>query len=397
MNLKLYHQCGHNTIWNIDSFLEDSCGEGLILSPVHRKKCDIESLDDRVKSRSLFDPQYYLPNSQKQKLKTYPFFPEIIADGFASQDFGMVALDSARGCIEFQIEQNFEKIIIPAKYFDQMDPKYTEKQSSFTLHPFLKAADEAKVSKPIIMTLPLTSHMVKSSEYRIRILNWVTKYPEISGVYVFASTEDDDLKQIQSEPFLTAYLDFLTELRNADLEVIIGYCNTEGLLYSLVEGCDITFGTFENTRSFSIDKFLINEEDKRGPAPRIYLPGLLNWVRFSQASIIKRDAPEIWNKAYISTSFGDSKLSAAVEPHFTQPELYRHHCITYASQVKELATLSPHLRFEKLKKWIKEAMELNEAIAAIPFDLEKHSRGDHLQAWLDAANSYFKRHLKKNQ
>jgi serine/threonine protein kinase len=396
MSIKLYHQCGHNTSWNVASHTEDSCGDGLILSPVHRKKSEIENMDANLKARSIFDPQYYLPNSQKLKIKTYPFFPEIIADGFATQDFSLVALDSARGCIAFQVEQGFEKVVIPARYFEQMDPKYTEKQSSFTLHPFLKAAQEVKLNKPLIMTLPLTAHMIKSPEYRVKILNWITKYPEISGVYLFASSENDELKQIQSEPFLSSYLDFLKEIRDADLEVIIGYCNTEGLLYSMIEGCDITFGTFENTRSFSIDKFVINEDEKRGPAPRIYLPGLLNWVRFSQAVIIKRDAPELWKKAYIPTTYGDTKLEAAVEPHFSQPELYRHHCVTYANQVKELALLTPIQRYETLRAWIKNAMELNEAIADIPFDLEKHGRGDHLQAWLDAANSFYKRHLKSS-
>ncbi|MFA5811018.1 MAG: hypothetical protein WC956_01645 [bacterium] len=395
MSLKLYHQCGHHTIWNLNSFTEDHCGDGLIFSPVHMNREKIECLSPEIKACSIFDPQYYLPNSQKRKLKTYPFFPEIIADGFATQDFDIVALDSARQCIDFQVKQGFDKIVIPARYYDQMDPRYTEKQSKFTLHPFLKAAEEVKNDKPLIMTLPLTAHMVISPEYRVMILNWITKYPEISGVYVFASGEDEELKQIRSEPFLSAYLDFLTELRAADLHVIVGYCNTEGLLYSLVDGCDITLGTFENTRVFSIDKFLIHDEDRYGPAARIYLPGLLNWIRFGQAKTIKHSAPDIWERAYVPTPYGDLTLAAAKEPHFTQPDLYLHHFIAYASQVRALALLSPVQRYEKLRESFRAAIELNEAIENIPFDLERYSRGDHLQAWLDTANSYYRRHLKK--
>ena len=36
MSVKIYHQVGHFSNWNIDSFHEDHCGDGMILSPVHQ-------------------------------------------------------------------------------------------------------------------------------------------------------------------------------------------------------------------------------------------------------------------------------------------------------------------------------------------------------------------------
>lgn len=393
MSISIYHQCGHNTNWNIESFSDDKCGDGLILSPVHQQMSKIEHLDEEIKERSLFDPQYYLPNSQKSKLKSYPFFPETISDGFSTRDFVLVSLMSAQQCIDFQMAQDFEKIIIPARYFDQLDPDYTDKQEEYTVRPFLNAITEAKVKKPIFLTLPLTSHMIENKTYQTKILNWVTSFPEINGIYAIAALERDT-KQIQSKSFLISYMDFLTDLRNADLQIIIGYSNTESLLYSLIDDCILSFGTFENTRLFSVDKFVVMDEERRGPKARIYIPKLLNWIQFDQAKQIMVDAPEIWGEIYQPTEYGDRALKAATEPTFNQPGLYKHHFICFYEQINELKKLGVVNRYNKLRTWIKEAIELYDRIKEIPIDLEKHGDDRHLQPWLDCINHYFKKYLK---
>lgn len=393
MSISIYHQCGHNSNWNIDSFSDDECGDGLILSPVHWQMSKIEHLADEIKNRSLFDPQYYLPNSQKSKLKSYPFFPETISDGFSTRDFVLISLKSAQQCVEFQMSQDFEKIIIPARYFDQLDPDYTDKQEEYTVRPFLTAITEAKVKKPIFLTLPLTSHMVENKTYRTQILNWVTGFPEINGVYAIAAFERDT-KQIQSKSFIIAYMDFLTELRKADLQLIIGYSNTESLIYSLIDDCILSFGTFENTRLFSVDKFVVMDEERRGPKARIYIPKLLNWIQFDQAKQIMVDAPDIWDEIYEPTEYGDQALKAATEPTFNQAGLYKHHFICFYEQINELKKLDVVMRYSKLRTWIKDAIELYDRIKDIPIDLEKHGDDKHLQPWLDSINHYFKKYLK---
>ena len=118
-------------------------------------------------------------------------------------EFTLKALESARKCTDFQLRMNFEKVIIPAKYFNQMDPDFIKKQDNYTVHPFLKALEEKKVKKKIFLTLPMTSHMVTNKTYRTYLLNWITSYPEISGVYLFAEKDkDNNEKQISSEEFI---------------------------------------------------------------------------------------------------------------------------------------------------------------------------------------------------
>lgn len=386
MSIRILHQCGHNPNWNLESFTNDSCGDGLILSPVHQTISKIELLDSELKIKSIFDPQYYLPNSQKTKLKTFPFFPDTISKGFSTKDFTTMALESARQCVRFQIDQDFAKIIIPTRFLDQMDPDFTSKQETFTVRPFLEILSDIGIDKPVYLTLPITSHMIENKTFRTMLLNWVTSFPEINGIYVIAAYERDS-KQIQSDVFLKGYLDFLTDLKNADLGLIIGYTNTESLIYTLLADCTITVGSFENTRIFSIDKFIVRDEERRGPKARIYLPGLLNWIDFSQAKEIRKRTPKLWSKIYRSTDYGESALAASVEPTFNQPALYKHHFICFFEQVEELRSLKIIERYKTLSDWIENAKLIYRKIGQI-LNLEKYSNGDHLQAWSNSLKYY---------
>lgn len=392
MSVTLLHQVGHNANWNLDSFQTDKCGDGLIFSPVHQNIDSVRKVPSEVKARSLFDPQYYLPNSQKAKLNSYDFFPETLLGGFSTAGFGAVARESAKRCLAFQLEQGFAGIVIPARHFEEMNPDYTDDQQAYTVEPFLSEIARAGGDKRIWLTLPMTSAMVLHVGYRTKILNWVTSFPEIFGVYLIVENERET-KQIQAIDFLSAQLDFLSQLRSADLQVIVGHCNTEALLYSLVDGCAVTFGAFENTRMFSIDKFVSSLEDRRGPRARIYLNGLLNWVQYTQAKAISVEANDLWADVYSGNLYGDDALLSPTEPTFNQPALYKHFFLAFESQVKALGAISPSERYTLLRSWIRAAIDVDEELKRRHIDLERHGRGDHLQAWLDAINRYYRSYL----
>ncbi len=136
----------------------------------------------------------------------------------------------------------------------------------------------------------------------------------------------------------------------------------------MIEGCDITFGSFENTRMFSIDKFVISDEERRGPKARIFSAGLLNWIQLNQAKEIKDQDGLLWDQVYDSTEYGDRALKAAVEPTFNQPQLYKHHFIIFSRLATELRRLPIEERYKKLRTLLKNAGNLYEQIYDIPMD-----------------------------
>ena len=379
--MRVLHQAGHNTVWNIKSLQEDNAGDGIIFSPVHYAENIVTGLDAAIKEVSLFDPQFYVPGSQKSKLHSYPFFPETLTDGFKTTDYLAVAHEAARLCLEYQLEQDFESLIIPCRFYEDLLTDFIERQKAFTVEPFLNELATTKTTKEVYISLSLTAPMLMDRRYRTDILNWITSYQEIDGVYLQVDF-GQRLKQIQDYDKLNCYMEFVDELSNADLEVICGYMNVEGLLASVLDINAVTMGAYENTRMFSIDKFLVNDTVKMGPAPRIYLPNLLNWVRFDTALEIKEDLPDLWEQIYTPTVYSEEVFAAARPPHFSQPPLYRHHFVLIDQQYKEMAALSKVDRVNSLAGKVATAHELyGELDASGILFFDANCKGDHLVIW----------------
>lgn len=378
--MKIYQQAGHNTNWNIESISSDSAGNGIIFSPVHYKKNQVENVDASIKQASLFDPQFYVPDSQKSKLHSYDFFPEVITNGFSTVDFETIAHQSAQGCLQFQEANNFEHILIPARFYPEMVTDYIEKQKTFSVEPFLNEIEQAGTNKDIYVSLPVTSSMLIDNGYRTQLLNWITAYPDIHGVYLLNEMNESS-KQITDFDKLKSHISFIHELQEAGLNVIVGYCNTEAVLLSALDPYALTIGAYENTRSFSIDKFLDNDSTMRGPAPRVYFPKLLNWMRYDTAVEIKDDFPAIWDQIYTSTDYMESIFSSG-RPHFTKPELYKHHFKLMAEDLNTLSRLDVATRRTSIQTRIQEASQLYSDIkgAGVIF-FDKNCDGDHLPVW----------------
>jgi hypothetical protein len=378
--MKIYHQAGHNTKWNVDS-LNDGMADGIIFSPVHYTSTNLVSVDQGIKNSSLFDPQFYVPDSQKNKINTYSFFPETMMSGFSTVDYHSIAHETAEACLDFQEQNNFEALVIPSRYFPDLLTDFIDRQKAFTVEPFLSAISNRGTDKPIFLTLPLTSPMVLDVGFREELLNWITSYPEIDGVYLLVNF-DEQTKQIQSFDKLNSYISFANELKEADLKVICGYLNTEGILLAAADVHAVTIGAYENTRGFSIDKFLDNDQVKRGPAPRIFLPKLLNWIRYDTAIEIREDFPALWEDIYTATEESEGVFDSGRRPHFTQPALYKAHFSLMSELYASINTRVPSDRIEFVRNLVLEAHQRYERITSegiIFFD--SNCKGDHLPVW----------------
>lgn len=382
MGLGLIHQVGHNATWNIESFEKESCGDGLIFSPLHQNKANIEKLAAKTRAASIFDPQFYLPNSRKPKLLSYPFFPELVDGGFQTSTFLTQVSDVAKSCIDFQVSQGFRKVVVPTRYLNQMYPDYFEQQNLFTVAAFMEHAGK----RPLCLSVALTAPMIQHAQWRKRVLNWMTSFPNVDEVYVMYEHERES-KQIHDAAFLKDWLIFCSDIMNTGLALTVGYTNTEGLLYAATGDLTITMGAFENTRIFSVDKFLESEGERRGPKARIYLAGLLNWLQFEDAKRIRESAPNVWKQVYMPTQWAEEALSKIVEPTFNQSPLYKHYFLNMHHHVDELRSMTTKERRDTLLKKIDAALAAYKELSHLGVELEKHGRSGHLLAWKNALGS----------
>ena len=94
--MKIYHQTGHNWKWNVDALEEDGAGFGLIVSPVNVPETKLSVLPARIRKRSFFDPQTYLPRDVKGQLATYNYFPGNLRNNVQTVEYEEIATESAR-------------------------------------------------------------------------------------------------------------------------------------------------------------------------------------------------------------------------------------------------------------------------------------------------------------
>ncbi len=378
MKLRLLHQVGHNYKWNLDSYEEEGCGSGLIFSPLHQTAEVIERVSESARRASLFDPQFYLPSSQKPKLQQYEFFPAAVGGGFSTTSFRTHASEVARKCIEFQRSLNLRQVVIPTRFIDQLYSDYIDRQRAFTVDAFVdQAGDEL-----LCLSLAVTSAMIEDRLFRRKLLNWVTSYPSVDRLYlIYQNTRDT--KQINDARFLTAAHEFFSDVQKTGLSLTVGYTNSECLMFSMLDDIELTVGAFENTRMFTADKFVVSEEERRGPRARIYLPGLMNWLQFRDAQTIRQNAPDIWEKVHTRTDHSERALAQAIEPTFNQPLLYRHYFRVMHEEIEHLGARTRLERIELLKEKVHRAKSAYRRLSEKGIYLERHGEGTHLSSWED--------------
>ena len=377
-----YHQCGHNFVWNLQSLQNDGAGEGLIVSPANVEADKISRrIPAEVRESSWIDPQFYRPNDNKSKLKTYPFFPGNMLENFSTGDFENYAVEIARECLRFQDSLNFRYLVIPTRYFDDLPEDYLTQLAELFVEPFRQARLELHLAKPLLLTVIAKRLHLDVGSARDELLSWMTGFGDVDGIYLILDG-GSRAKQIKDAEFLSGALRFIRALRLNDMEVHVGYCGVEGLLYSIADATSVTVGSYENLRSFNIQRFVSQENGtRRGPRPRVYSGRLLQWIEDIYLGPLRQLVPD-WQLLFDDSPYRDYLLdpSSALNPQ--RAEIYRHYFFSFSRQIRQLPGLGA--RSAHLRARVRDAMGLFEQIGAANVFLNPDSDGSHLPSWLNA-------------
>lgn len=387
MTLEIYHQFGHNHNWNIDSINTDNSGDGIILSPKHMAPRSVERLNF-PKQKSIFDPQFFLPSSAFRNLSEYPFYPCIAIEGFSTSSYRPSDVkEIANGCVNYQIENEFEYLVIPARSFGNNPTEYINEQNKCFIDPFLSSLSNYSFQQKIILQVVLKSSFLLDESYFDEILNWITSLQDIDGVYLLIESAFKT-KQIEDINYLYSLMRFINILEEYnELKVIVGYCNLESYVLSISGPSIVTIGSYENTRQFNISNFEEKEEDKknfRGPNARYYFSKLLQLVDNRYLDSI---AVEYGYDLFDLNDYHAHMFVPSYKWHFTKPEPYKHFFKVFSEQLRLLSPLQLNERYIEVKKNIESAIQFYEDLSDL-IVFSKDSRGDHLPMWLTAANRF---------
>lgn len=390
--MKIYHQTGHGLKWNIDSF-KDGVGDGLIFSPVN---IDADKLltgtNRKIKNVSFLDPQMYLLNQAKGSLETYPYFPGNLKSDFSTPDLDNDNLLLAKLCIDYQLENDFQYLVIPTKYYEENPTNYLMQCSDYFVMPFCDYAKEVKTNKKILLSVIVKGIMITDDEKRNEILNWITGHQNVDGVYLIFETKFTS-KQIKDFDFLFNALQFIKILKENQMEVHIGYNNTEGFLYSITMPDSIAIGSYENLRSFGIRRFQeIDNGQMRSPHARLYSGKLLQWIDYGYVQSMKKLVLHYENY-FEESKYTPLNFTPEINWQFKKTEPYKHYFYAFYNQIKSLPVNQVD-RIKTVKESIKNAISLFKQIEESDVLLDENSDGSHLPIWYNVISSFQKELIK---
>jgi len=388
--MKVYHQTGFRDKWNIESFL-NGVGNGLIFSPINIDADKLFALDAKLKQTGFLDPQLYLLNEAKGTLDTYPFFPGNLKPDFTTPDLDNSHIELAKLCVDYQMENDFQYLIIPTRYYADNPTSYFTQSTDYFVTPFCDYVKENKIPKKMLLSVIVKTIMLTDEEKRNEILNWITGHQNIEGVYLIFENNFSS-KQIKDFDYLFNALKFIKILKDNQMEVHLGYSNTEALLYSIAMPDSVTVGSYENLRSFGIKRFQdLEKSPMRSPNARLYSTKLLQWIDYEYIQAMKKLMPD-YADYFDDSEFRPLMFTPEFKWHFAKPEPYKHYFYVFDGQIKNLPP-EQNGRIDELKGSIKNALTLFKKIENEVL-LDDDSDGSHLPTWFNVINAFQKELIK---
>jgi hypothetical protein len=235
------------------------------------------------------------------------------------------------------------------------------------------------VKKPIVLQLILNDTMVNDASYRRDLLNWITRFDELDGVYIIQNLRRSRKQLYEIETILNM-MDFLIELKNNDLYLILGYLNLESILYLFVQPDVVTVGSYENLRIFKLDTFSESGSPPYPPNPRLFFSSLMQIVDYNYFGAIRRHVDDA-DAFFDHSKYNMSLFVPSFDWHFQKKEPYLHYFETFTRKLERYISLKIGDRYNAVIADI-EAAQVNYRLLEHKVRLGEEDLGYHLSAWL---------------
>ena len=307
-------QFGYNGQTLVERALDGNHTDGVILSPTDYEYENNKDLARKVNHEGeivLFDPQFYIPRTQRPAADSYPYFEEKGGDNFETVVVSerKSREDLCRQIISVQDEIGVDAYISPARYLDTFSSRKVKGWVNLT-KTFLKLVDQEGRDVPTFASLPVSGASLNEQDPRDRLLDRVTSVAP-DGFYV--STQFGRYRQhpLFGSSEVYSYLDFLKNLRYNHFDIILGHTHQ---IAHLALGLGINAfasGHYKNTRSFDTDRWI--PQDRGGGGNSVfyyYTDKLLTNLRVEQDLQVLYASPNFdidrirMNSPYESDLFG---------------------------------------------------------------------------------------------
>ncbi|MBI3827889.1 MAG: hypothetical protein HY291_00115 [Planctomycetes bacterium] len=285
--MSVYHQMGHDS----QNLLEEvglNDFRGAVLSPVNYGRSKIlQQLDICKKIRAdfetVFDPQLYVPNSQRGQLSTWAYFPKDVdtADMSSKKWWEGVLSELTKTCQDIKPSSVCSPAILPKLFSNEYYDLLVE----------IARVLKGKLASSKIQTIQTAIVGLKdvSAKNRALEISSLLSKSDCERLFVIFAGEKEPRREFDDPEELKGALRLINELESSGMRVIVGYCSSDILLWKSAGATDCAAGKFFNLRRFTPSRFEDPTEAGGGQLPYWFEESLVAYLRESDLGRIEKE------------------------------------------------------------------------------------------------------------
>lgn len=302
--MAVFHQMGHHSN-NLIDLPEMSSYAGAIFSPINCTEAEATEQIREVRGSKrefeiIFDPQLYVPSTERGKLKKWSYFPRDFdtADPTSKTWWTDLNKKLAVACQRMKVDAVCSPLIIP-KVFD--DKYYIN-----CVRVGTELLTSIKDKGMGVLQTVLVSLAALTAENRVLELASIVSKTDADRVYLVFVGSTVPRRELSDVEELVGAMRLIKALEQNDMPVLVGFCSSEILLWKTAGASSCASGKFFNLRRFTRQRF---EEPSEGGGqlPYWFEENLLAFLR--QGDLLRVRKLELLSDASRRNPFGEEIFS----------------------------------------------------------------------------------------
>ena len=272
-----YHQMGHHS-QNLLSDPQLATYSGAILSPVNYRQDDVIGQIQRSRAQqafeTVFDPQLYYPTTQRGVLREWTYFPADVdtADITSSAWWNQIVDQIAITCDQINPTTVCSPAVVPRTFTNDYFSLLVDVADKMCTR--LGRSDTRPIQTALVGFDDLTT-----PDRPLEISSILSASP-CDRMYLVLSGTTDPRRELAEVESIKGAMRLIAALSGAGIDVIVGFCSSDIILWKTAGAASCATGKFFNLRRFASSRF---EEPSQGGGqlPYWFEESLLAFLRES--------------------------------------------------------------------------------------------------------------------
>jgi hypothetical protein len=338
--MELSLQFGYGMMEHCRALLSRWGGGTAILSPRDLNAEQLERLAGILTSLQatsvLFDPQFYLPHADHERLCSHGYWPK----EYETTDFfegpALASLLSELHSLNLKLRTS--ELVFPGIFATSVDDDWLESQRAVIHQARATISD-----MPLMGTIALSGDAVRNQEQIGLLLDRAESW-KLPSYYLVC--EHPKGQYLVDDPIWVAnVMDVAAGLRLLGSKVVLGYCSHQMLAAAVAHASAIASGTWMNVRSFPPEKFkAVYEDEIRQRSTWYYCPQALSEYKLPFLDVAKEfglldsmKSSSDLDDGHVEVLFSGAQPSTV---RFTEQMAFRHylHCLHGQAMARTFST-----------------------------------------------------------